>query len=613
MHSPCVCTVTLLLTIAGSPAAGQRPLNLDFERSSVSYANRPWGWSLGFNVFARPGAASFELDSAWHHAGRQSLRVTGHGGDTATLLLQLKGAAAWGRTIRLQGWVCADTGARQALVTLEAWKGGAPPIGDTASIAGGGAANDWRSFDLSIRVPEDHDIHSVVVSLSLIGGGSVWFDDFQMAMDGKPLESWPESASAPAPADLRWLALHSTTLRTATVGGSPTDDDLGAFARIVGSARIIALGESTHGTHEFFTLKARVLDYAVRRLGVRVFAIEANQVAAEQVNRYVQGGPGTARDAMRVMFRVWNTEEMEALVDSLRQWNATHPTDRVRFAGYDMQDHRRPVDSLRAILGRVRPSWQPRVDELLGEYRSRPSYATPDVADTTRARWAEQATTLWRDVTSQRSAWLAAARPADDSLAVEWAVQDANLIRQAARFNVALSSPERDSLMAANLDWVLQTLAPRGRVLVWAHDVHVSKGGDTTLSFNGGAQMGAYLRRTHGDDYRNFSLLTYQGTYSATRSFTDYAMIAAEGIAAPVGSVEAALHALPRPAGSVGWIVDLRRGMTDAGAAWLRQLRPIRHVGFAAYDYGFDLNAQVPREFDGVLFVDRSSASRMLP
>jgi erythromycin esterase-like protein len=87
-------------------------------------------------------------------------------------------------------------------------------------------------------------------------------------------------------------------------------------------------------------------------------------------------------------------------------------------------------------------------------------------------------------------------------MAVEWAVQSANLLRQAARFNVALSSPERDSLMAANLDWVLRTLEPGARAVVWAHDVHVSHGGYPALSFNGGAQMGAHLVKAFGYDSR---------------------------------------------------------------------------------------------------------------
>jgi erythromycin esterase-like protein len=89
-------------------------------------------------------------------------------------------------------------------------------------------------------------------------------------------------------------------------------------------------------------------------------------------------------------------------------------------------------------------------------------------------------------------------------------------------------------------------------------------------------------------------------------------MIEAEAFAGPAGSFEAALHALPRPPGTVGLTVDLRAARESDAAAWLHVPRPIRHVGYAAYDYGFELNAVLPIEFDGVIFVDRTTASRLL-
>lgn len=200
-----------------------------------------------------------------------------------------------------------------------------------------------------------------------------------------------------------------------------------------------------------------------------------------------------------------------------------------------------------------------------------------------------------------------------DTMGVEWAIQSTNLLRQAATFNESLSSPQRDSLMAANLDWLLRVQEPGARAVVWAHDVHVSRGGDRELSFNGGAQMGAFLSRVYGDAYRAFSLPTYEGSYSATRSFTDHAMIEAEALPGPANSLEGALHALGEARGDrPGFVVDLRPARADPGGTWLRRPRPIRHVGYAAYDYGFELNAVLPLEFDGVVFVDRTTPSRLL-
>ncbi len=602
------------------PAEAQRPLNLDFERSSVSYADRPWGWTLGWSAFAGGPAASVRLDSTVHRRGHRSLRIDRPDSiadaSPQGIILQLPAEFLRGRDVRLTGWARVTDLRGRAMLILEAWKDRAFAAADTAwSSAGATAAGsgDWAGHEVRIHVPDDPAVHSVVITLALEGPGTAWFDDLTLSVDGVSLTTLPGAAEPLAEAELAWLARHSAPLRDvqAPVNGTPDDTDLRLVADIVGAARVVGLGESTHGTREFFQVKHRLLEYLVRALGFSLFAIEANQVAVERVNTYVQGGSGTARDAMRVMFRVWNTEEVLALVEWMRAYNAAHPTRRVRFIGYDMQDHRTPADTLRAFLERTEPALLGRVDQLTGEYRTQRSSATPQIADTVRARWARQAEALWDVLIGRRSAWLARAHDRADTLAVAWGVQAANLFRQAARFNVALTSPERDSLMAANLDWVLRTLTPDARAVVWAHDVHVSHGGDPTLSFNGGAQMGAYLRR-YGHDYRALTLLTYDGAYTATRSFSDHSMIAAEAFPAPSGSIEAALHKLDRPEPSVGWVVDLRPARTDARAAWLQRPRPIRHVGYAAYDYGFEFTAVLPLEFDGVVFIDHSSASRLL-
>jgi|GEM_PF-1045541 len=609
-------TILLLAALTGhASAAAQLPLNLDLERPSPADSARPWGWVFGYSAFAPP-AGGFALDSVVRHDGRRSLRIAvpDSAPSTQSIMLQVDAGFARGREVRLSGWIRTERMRGRALLTLEAWKDQAYAAADTTVAAGDPSTPPaWRRHELAIRVPPDEEVHSIVVLASVEGAGTAWFDHLELRVDGVPIRELPAGVGPPDPAGLGWLAAHATPLRTAEAPAGPADDaDLAGFAEIVGDARIVALGESTHGTREFFQVKHRLLEYLVRAHGFTVFALEANQLAVERTNRYVQGGEGTGAEALRPVFALWNTEEMLALVEWARAWNAAHPERPVRFIGYDVQDHRTPADSLRAFLARVEPGLLPRVDELTAEYRTERSFATPHLADTTRARFHAQADVLWSEVSGRRAAWLSRAGSRADSLGVEWAVQAANLLRQAAQFNVRLSSPERDSLLAANLDWSLATLAPGARAVVWAHDIHVSKGGDPERSFNEGAQMGAFLRRAHGDAYRVVSLLTYDGAYTAARSFTDHRMAAIEAFPGPPGSLEGILHGLPRPAGSVGWIVDLRAAREDNAGRWLWIPRPIRHIGYASYDYGFAMSAVMPLEFDGIVFIDRTSASRLL-
>lgn len=613
--------VALAVLIASADALAQRPLNLDFERHAVAYADRPWGWSLGWSAFAGGPKATFTLDSTVHVQGRRSLRIvasdTGAAPAERAMTLQLPAAFARGKSLVLTGAMRVRDLHGRAAVLLEAWKFRAIAAGDTATIGRDDATTaplpaDWQRFTLRIRAPTDDEVHSIALTVLVAGSGSAWFDDLQLTVDGTRLTAIAtDSGPPPTPRELAWLASRSAPLhRVSPEPSAPTTlpPDLAMVSRIVGRARIVALGESTHGTREFFVLKDRLVRHLVRHDGFDLFAIEANQLAVEQLNAYVTGGNGTAREAMRVLFRVWNTEGMLALVEWMRTYNATAARP-VHFVGYDMQDHQLPVDSLEAYVRRTEPAYLGRVRALTGEYRSQSSYATPNVPESKRSTWRARADSLWQEVTARRERWLAIARSRTDSVATEWAVHDTDLLRQAARLNETLNSPDRDSLMAANLDWALRTLYPASRTIAWAHDVHVSHGGDSARSFNQGAQMGAVLAHHYAYDYRAFSLLTRAGAYSATRSFSDYTMGAMQADVAPAGSVEALLAQIPRPAASLGTVTDLRVDERDPQGRILWRARPIRSIGYSAFDYSFDLRAVMPLEFDGVVLIDTTTPS----
>ncbi|HKP28774.1 MAG TPA: erythromycin esterase family protein [Gemmatimonadales bacterium] len=601
-----------LLVLAPAALMAQRPLNLDFEKAAVTGTDRPWGWTLGWTPFTAGSPATFLLDTTTVHHGKRSLKISLSPQAVPgpqSLVLQVPSKEFSGRTVELSAWMRSSGVKRRAFLSLEAWGNQVVTIGDTARVTGD---TEWARQQLEITM--DSRSHSLVIVAAVDGPGTAWFDHLELTVDGKPIESLI-TGTAPTPAQAKALAARTSPLRSfkaREVGRTGGDDDLALFDRISANAHVIGLGESTHGTSEFFQVKHRLLEHLVRTRGFSVFAIEANQLAVEQLNRYVQGGPGTAQDAMRVMFAVWNRQEMEALVEWLRTWNAQHTSAPVRFLGYDMQDNRVPFDSLRAFLSRREPSLVSMVDDYVGDYRAMPTWSTPQLADTTRTRWRESAEEILREVTEHREGWLGDSRSRVDSMQVEWAVQAANLLLQATRGNETLNVPDRDSLMAANLDWALKTIAPGAKAVVWAHDIHVAHGGDKEKSFFNGATMGAELKRRLGPKYQAFSLLTYEGEYSATKSFTDYTLVDAEAFPGPEGSMEQALHELPRD-GAIGLIMDLSPAVGAVGAVdWLSSPRRIRHVGFAAYDYAFEMEALFPLEFDGIIFIDKTTPSTLL-
>ena len=147
-------------------------------------------------------------------------------------------------------------------------------------------------------------------------------------------------AERPAtPGEVDWIRNKAVVLETVEPGHGFAD--LAALKPLVGNARIVALGEPTHGSREVFQMKHRLLEYLVEELGFTDFSIEANMPEAFRVGRYVVDGDGDPRALIRGMyFWTWSTEEVYEMVRWMRKHNLdarTRGRDAVRFTGFDVQ------------------------------------------------------------------------------------------------------------------------------------------------------------------------------------------------------------------------------------------------------------------------------------
>ena len=108
--------------------------------------------------------------------------------------------------------------------------------------------------------------------------------------EGLPAKPQPAGEEVTA-----WLKANALPLATTEPGSGFRD--LEPLRSIIGDARIVSLGEATHGTREFFQLKHRMIEYCVSQLGFTVIGFEAAYGEALAVNDYVLHGKGNAKDA----------------------------------------------------------------------------------------------------------------------------------------------------------------------------------------------------------------------------------------------------------------------------------------------------------------------------
>lgn len=122
---------------------------------------------------------------------------------------------------------------------------------------------------------------------------------------------------------------------------NPGDDvsDLASFDSFFSQSKIVGMGESTHGTHEFFKNRHRVLKYLVEKHGFNVFFLEADYGNCLRVNRYIHGENDNLEEVVRsIGLWPWITEEMKELIQWMREYNSlVSSTNQLEFVGCDMQ------------------------------------------------------------------------------------------------------------------------------------------------------------------------------------------------------------------------------------------------------------------------------------
>ena len=149
------------------------------------------------------------------------------------------------------------------------------------------------------------------------------------------LASAQSAQQNPDKAAVEWLAENAVRLKTPEAGNGFAD--MQPLKKMIGNARIVSLGEATHGTREFFQLKHRMLEFLASEMGFTIFSIEANMPEAYRLNDYVLNGVGDPAKLLKGMyFWTWDTQEVLEMIQWMREFNKSGK-GRVQFTGFDMQ------------------------------------------------------------------------------------------------------------------------------------------------------------------------------------------------------------------------------------------------------------------------------------
>lgn len=396
---------------------------------------------------------------------------------------------------------------------------------------------------------------------------------------------------------------------------------VGPILDLIGDARVVLIGEATHGTHEFYHARAHLTQALVASRGFSIVALEADWPDAARASRWVRGDgdDATAADALADFVRfprwMWRNRVMVRFLEWLRDHNSKQDgARRVGVYGLDLYSLHRSMAAVLRYLDRVDPAAAARARqryacfELFGDDPQAYGHATTHGMAPSCEREA-----IAQLVELQRRAAAYAGRDgrvaADEYFSAE---QNARVVSDAESYYRVMFSGGRESWnlrdrhMMSTLEAVIDhvtRLNGSARAVVWAHNSHLGDARATQMGLQGELNVGQLAREKFGAAVRSIGFTTHTGSVTAAKNWDEPPELMAVRPSLP-GSYERLFHDTGLPA----FVLDL----SGPVATVLRSPRLERAIGVIyrpnTERHSHYFSASLPHQFDLVIHYDETRA-----
>jgi erythromycin esterase-like protein len=404
--------------------------------------------------------------------------------------------------------------------------------------------------------------------------------------------------------------------------GAPQEYD--PLMRLIGDARVVLLGEASHGTHEFYQERARITARLIEEKGFTAVAVEADWPDALRVDRYVRGrsedefATEALADFKRFPTWMWRNTDVAEFLDWMRERNDALPegASKAGFYGLDLYSLRASMESVLRYLEQVDPAAARQARERyacfdhFGEDTQVYGFATSmGLSKSCEEEVVHQLVEL------QRHAIERARRGGREEEEAFYAEQNARVVMNAEAYYRSMFVQEvsswnlRDRHMAETIEQLVAYLERRGeraKIVVWAHNSHVGDARAAERAQRGELNVGQLVRERYGRDAVLIGFTTHHGTVTAASDWDAPAERKRVRPALP-GSYETLFHETQVPR----FLLALRERQDDATES-LREAELERAIGVIyrpeterASHYFY---ARLPEQFDAILHFDETRA-----
>ena len=399
------------------------------------------------------------------------------------------------------------------------------------------------------------------------------------------------------------------------------DPAFGAAFDRFGSARVVLLGEASHGTSEFYRARAAITRRLIERHGFSIVAVEADWPDAAAVDRYVRLGPyqpARATPFTRFPTWMWRNREFDDFVSFLRRHNAEKPRDaRVGFYGLDLYSMQASMAAVLEYLDRVDPGAaevaRSRYGCLMPWSREMAAYGRASLSKGYALCEAPVIRTLV-DLLQKELSYA----DRDGDLFFD-AAQNARLVAHAERYYRIMYYGSRESWnlrdrhMFETLERILAWAGPDRKAVVWAHNSHIGDARVTEMgSERGEFNIGQLCREAWGREAALVGFGTHAGTVAAASEW-DAPMEVKAVRPSRSDSYEALFH----EAGHARALLDMRDGLDPGLREDLSEQRLERYIGVIyrpeTERWSHYSRASLPEQYDAFVWFDETRAVTPLP
>jgi len=426
-------------------------------------------------------------------------------------------------------------------------------------------------------------------------------------------EGWtPQEKRAAKPAD----GTVAQAILSASEEFSSIDSvDLKPMLKRIGDARVVLLGEATHGTSEFYRMRERISRELIEHKGFNFIAIEGDWPDAACIDRYVRQSavpPSEWTAFARFPVWMWRNREVRQFVDWLRTHNGgVNQSERVAFHGLDLYSLYNSIQSVLNYLDSVDPPTAQVARRRYGcltPWQSDPAVYGQATLTGKYQTCEGEVTSMLTDLLKKRQAY--AEHGGERFLD---AVQNARLVANAERYYRIMfygsraSWNLRDGHMFDTLKNLLSFHGPASKGIVWAHNSHVGDSAATEMSARDEYNIGHLCREEYGSVCYSVGFGTNTGTVAAASNWDEPMQIKTVRPAL-AGSYERLCH----ETGAPRLLLPLREVGPGGRAAQLLKPRLERAIG-VIYRPETELQshyfeAVLPRQFDEYIWFDETKA-----